>query len=315
LSIKLLPSTVQGVIKQHFSNLEDTSGHSDNASKSSVYWNELREALIKSIGSSSQCLLWATGPGKSGSNLLVDARDRKLSVEGMSASSWLEHEGLPWLSDHFLNDLDMALEAGFQQAVEQGPLCGEPLSGLMFTIHALGINPGHELNAAIQHGQFMHSCQSGLKDLIEELLLRMPMRLMMAMYTCEIQASAEVLGKVYAVVSQCHGYVVSEDLREGTSYFVIQAQIPAIESFGFADEIRKKTSGSANPQLVFGGFEILDVDPFWIPTTEEELEDWGEKADHENIAKVYLERVRERKGLFVGKKLVVSAEKQRTLKH
>jgi ribosome assembly protein 1 len=46
---------------------------------------------------------------------------------------------------------------------------------------------------------------------------------------------ADVLGKVYAVVSRCHGRVVSEELREGTSYFAVQAKIPAVESFGFAD--------------------------------------------------------------------------------
>ena len=51
-----------------------------------------------------------------------------------------------------------------------------------------------------------------------------------------------------------------------------------------------------------------------MPTTEEELEDLGEKADRENIARVYMNRVRERKGMFVEKKIVQFAEKQRTLK-
>jgi ribosome assembly protein 1 len=59
---------------------------------------------------------------------------------------------------------------------------------------------------------------------------------------------------------------------------------------------------------------MLDEDPFWVPTTEEELEDLGEKADRENVAKVYMDAVRERKGMFVKRKLVETAEKQRTLK-
>jgi ribosome assembly protein 1 len=59
---------------------------------------------------------------------------------------------------------------------------------------------------------------------------------------------------------------------------------------------------------------MLDIDPFWVPTTEEELEDLGEKADRENVAKVYVDGVRERKGLFVDRKIVEFAEKQRTLK-
>jgi ribosome assembly protein 1 len=61
-------------------------------------------------------------------------------------------------------------------------------------------------------------------------------------------------------------------------------------------------------------FELLDQDPFWVPTTEEELEDFGEKADKANIARAYCDVVRKRKGMFVEQKVVEHAEKQRTLK-
>ena len=61
-------------------------------------------------------------------------------------------------------------------------------------------------------------------------------------------------------------------------------------------------------------YEILDQDPFWVPTTEEELEDLGDKADRINVARVYMDAVRKRKGMFVDQKVVDSAEKQRTLK-
>ncbi|KAI3482641.1 hypothetical protein L1887_54645 [Cichorium endivia] len=90
--------------------------------------------------------------------------------------------------------------------------------------------------------------------------------------------------------------------------------LPVVESFGFADEIRKRTSGAASPQLIFKGFEMFDLDPFWVPRTEEELEDLGEKGDKENVAKKYMDAVRKRKGLFVTQRIVEAAEKQRTLK-
>jgi ribosome assembly protein 1 len=104
-------------------------------------------------------------------------------------------------------------------------------------------------------------------------------------------------------------------MNEGTPFFTILSLLPVVESFGFSDEIRKKTSGAASPQLLFAGFEVLDEDPFWVPFTEDELEDLGELADRENVAKRYMDRVRRRKGLFVkGRKLVKDAEKQKTLK-
>lgn len=127
--------------------------------------------------------------------------------------------------------------------------------------------------------------------------------------------TAEVLGKVYGVITRRRGRIISESLNEGTPFFTILSVLPVAESFGFSDEIRKRTSGAASPQLVFQGFEMLDEDPFWVPFTEDQLEDLGELADKENIAKRYMDMVRARKGLEVkGRKLIKDAEKQKTLK-
>jgi hypothetical protein len=59
--------------------------------------------------------------------------------------------------------------------------------------------------------------------------------------------------------------------------------------------------------------QTLDVDPFWVPSTEEEYLHFGEKADSENRARKYMNYVRRRKGLAVDEKIVEHAEKQRTL--
>lgn len=133
--------------------------------------------------------------------------------------------------------------------------------------------------------------------------------------TMLIIITAEVLGRVYDVLTRRRGRVLSESLKEGTPFFTIQALLPVAESFGFSDEMRKRTSGAASPQLIFQGFEILEEDPFWVPFTEDDLEDLGELADRENVAKRYMDKVRARKGLVVsGRKLVKDAEKQKTLK-
>jgi ribosome assembly protein 1 len=58
---------------------------------------------------------------------------------------------------------------------------------------------------------------------------------------------------------------------------------------------------------------MLDEDPFWVPFTEDQLEDLGELADRENVARRYVDRVRRRKGLRVMERKV-EAEKQKTLK-
>lgn len=112
-------------------------------------------------------------------------------------------------------------------------------------------------------------------------------------------STAEVLGRVYDVLTRRRGRIISEALKEGTPFYTIISLLPVAQSFGFSDEMRKRTAGLASPQLKFEGFEILDEDPFWVPRTEEEMEDLGELADRENIAKRYVDGVRERKGLLV----------------
>ena len=152
------------------------------------------------------------------------------------------------------------------------------------------------------------------RDQIHESFLDWSPRIMWAIYSCEIQSSVEVIGKVYAVVQQRHGKIVSEEMKEGMPFFNIVAHIPVVEAFGLSEAIRKKTSGGAQPQLMFGGYECIDLDPFWVPTTEEELEELGDTADKENIARKHMNAIRKRKGLFVDEKVIENAEKQRTLK-
>ena len=131
----------------------------------------------------------------------------------------------------------------------------------------------------------------------------------------DLLTTAEVLGRVYDVLTRRRGRVLSEAMNEGTPFFTIQSVIPAAESFGFADEMRKRTSGAAQPQLIFAGFEVLDEDPLWVPFTEDDLEDLGEFGDKENVAKRYMDGVRRRKGLLVeGRHVVTDAQKQKTLK-
>ncbi|CAF1041021.1 unnamed protein product [Rotaria sp. Silwood1] len=142
-----------------------------------------------------------------------------------------------------------------------------------------------------------------------------PRRLVAAMYKCEVMVNAEALGRAYAVLNKRNGRVLNEDMKEGTSTFIITAALPVAESFGFAEEMRKKASGLASPQLSGKTYwEIIELDPFWEPQTEEEFLHFGEKADFENRAKKYMNDVRRRKGLRVEEKIVEHAEKQRTFK-
>lgn len=223
------------------------------------------------------------------------------------------------ITAHSLTD---KITYAFQLATAQGPLCAEPVQGVAVFLESVSLAlPEESENSSERMGRLTGEIIKTVRSSIHAGFLDWSPRMLLAMYSCEIQASTDVLGRVYAVLTRRRGQILSETLSStssasttGNQTFTINALLPVAESFGFSDEIRKRSSGSASPQLRFAGFEMLDEDPFWVPFTEDELEDLGELADKENVAKRYMERVRRRKGLVIKEVLVKDAEKQKNLK-
>ncbi|CAK42061.1 uncharacterized protein An14g05000 [Aspergillus niger] len=241
----------------------------------------------------------AFGPRRVGPNILVDSTE-------VNTCEKFTREAL------MVRDLSDKIAHAFQLATGQGPLCQEPMQGIAVFLESVSINTTTDEDLDL--GRLTGEAIRLVRDSITQGFLDWSPRIMLAMYSCEIQASTEVLGRVYGVITRRRGRILSEVMKEGTPFFTILALLPVAESFGFAEEIRKRTSGAAQPQLIFAGFEALDEDPFWVPATEEELEDLGELADRENVAKRYMDNVRRRKGLVVQGRKLIDAEKQKTLK-
>ncbi|KAF3910774.1 hypothetical protein ABW20_dc0101200 [Dactylellina cionopaga] len=265
------------------------------------------------------------GPRRVGPNILIDNTNvlRKALREDEEEESSTQNAGTtdesnePTCLEITTKDFRDKIIQAFQSATFQGPLCHEPMQGVAVFVEEVKVEIADEEVEALRlkMGQLMGEVITSVTSAIRQGFLDWSPRLLLAMYSCEIQASTEVLGKVYGVITRRRGRIVAEEMKEGTPFFTIKSHLPVVESFGFADEIRTKTSGAASPQLIFSGFEnILDEDPFWVPHTEDELEDLGELADRENVAKRYMDAVRVRKGLFVAKKMLVGAEKQNTRK-
>ena len=134
-----------------------------------------------------------------------------------------------------------------------------------------------------------------------------------AYYLCIFQINQDLVGKIYSVFSKRRGEIINEIPSEESIKSTIEAIIPVAESFGFVEEIRKKSSGLANnPMLQFYKWKMLNVDPFDI-ASEEDILNYGVNVDTKNIAKNYINKIRQRKGLLTNEKLMSNADKQRNL--
>ena len=213
--------------------------------------------------------------------------------------------------------------AGFHMAMRQGVLCGEPVRGVAVILESVEIAVkanGNDIKVTkdLSGGMVVAALRSGGRCA----LLTRPARLVEGHLRLTLHSSMSGLGSLHAVLSKRRGKVVSDEMVDGTDLIQVTATIPQAESFGLAPTLMKKSSGEVTaPELVFSHWEVLDDDPFWVPTTEAEREDYGQNLTTgdsstglDNNALKYIRMVRSRKGMLVdSSKIVVAAEKQRTL--
>jgi len=300
--------------------------------------------------------VWSLGPRGIGPNLLINmipsgqilADQRSPMLVEMIQQQLLQQqqqqmtEGMSPQEAHstsLTEEIASGIVYGFQLACRAGPLCEEPLWGTAIVVENVSLREDNPLvlaemkrKQATIAGEVMSTIRDRIRAAIDlhwrqhehQIQTGCQVRLVEGFYRCLLQCHVEShqgdqLGKLYSVLSKRRAKIVSEDLWEGTSIFTIEALIPVVESFRLGDDLRRQTSGAAStPNLVFSHWQVIPENPFFRATTEEELEEFGERGYEEsylanNTAYKYLMQVRKRKGLSTNEKVVVAAEKQRTI--
>ena len=251
-------------------NLFETGKKSSAASQDLVVLNEQTISAVLELKKELQVALdkagnewdkatdriWSFGPKFIGPNLLLNGIS-----DYNRHSVWSVLEGI---QNFTVRDFDHSIISGFQLAAASGPLCEEPLHGVGFVLkrwehcqdQTNSLEDDNSGDRVTSYGPLSGQLISAMNEGCRKAVLAQPARLMAAMYTCNIRATADVLGKLYAVLGKRNGRVLSDEMIEGSAMFIIEALIPVAESFGFAEEMRRRTSGLASPQLVFSNWEV-----------------------------------------------------------
>ena len=227
-----------------------------------------------------------------------------------------------------LEQLQGALIQGFEIAQRAGPLCGEPVWGVCVSVHDVilhgdgwarrlqpGLGEDGACGGAASLGSGLQGYVLGCARVGVMLGLQCGQgRVVEALYACELHCSAglggggEFLGRLHGVVARRRGEVKSEEIIAGTETFVVKAELPVAESFGFATEVRDRTSGLAtSPQMVLARWQVLTQDPYFVPRTAAEREEHGDRlhsGQARNVAREMVDATRRRKGLRVEEQLV-----------
>uniref|UniRef100_A0A453LPX7 Tr-type G domain-containing protein n=1 Tax=Aegilops tauschii subsp. strangulata TaxID=200361 RepID=A0A453LPX7_AEGTS len=205
--------------------------------------------------------------------------------------------------------------SGFQFATNAGPLCDEPMWGLAFIIEPyIFADNSDAAHQSDQYNIFSGQVITAVKEACRAAVLQNNPRLVEGMYFCELTTPTQQLGSTYAVLGRRRAKILKEEMQEGTSVFTVHAYLPVAESIGFSSQLRTLTSGAASALLVLSHWDAIQEDPFFVPKSQEEIEEFGDGASiGPNLAKKLMNSVRRRKGLHVEEKVVEHGTKQRTL--
>jgi len=304
----------------------------------------LRDAFLKTgpgWGEEMFRRIWSLGPRSIGPNVLLNLIPKGAPLSGHRYVALFDdsEDSLHEESSNQVNEeVATGIVSGFQLACRAGPICEEALWGTAIVVEEVllkedSAEEAAELkrNHAIQ-GQVMSSMREGVRRAFtvhytqheHKIETGCEVRLVEGVFKCMLQCHVESqmgdqLGKLFGVLRARRAKILSEDVWEGTSIFTVEALIPIVESFNLGDDLRRQTSGAAStPQLLFSHWQVIPDNPFFRATTEDELEEFGEQGYEEsyqahNRAFKFVREIRKRKGLTTSEKVVVAAEKQRTL--
>lgn len=109
----------------------------------------------------------------------------------------------------------------------------------------------------------------------------------------EIQAPADCVAAVYAVLQRRRGHVTQDIPKPGSPLYTVKAYIPVIDSCGFETDLRTHTEGQAFCQQIFDHWQIVPGDPLDTNIVLKPLE--PSSATH--LARDFMVKTRRRKGL------------------
>jgi len=186
-----------------------------------------------------------------------------------------------------LREQKQAIIQGFRWATREGPLCEEPVRGVLFRL--IDIQLSHvpvERSAAQLVPTVRRLCYSAM-------LTAQPRLLEPVLQVHVTAQKQQVLPSLYQVLAKRRGHVTKELPCDGTPMYALRALVPLLDSFGLETDLRLNSQGMAHCQSRFDHWQLVPGDPLDAGIKLIPLE----PSPPPHLARDILLKTRRRKGL------------------
>lgn len=170
-----------------------------------------------------------------------------LTIEPISQSEGIQFVSMVPVSKEFTAPFLKAVESGFREAAEVGPLASYSMLGIKGTLTAVEVRPDSSTEMA-----FKAAASLAFRDAVKNANVE----LLEPMFKLEVSCPDDFVGNVVGDLNSRRGKIHTMNMKTGGGQ-VISAEAPLANLFGYATDVRSLSQGRASFSMEFLEYAVV----------------------------------------------------------
>ncbi|MBL7669452.1 MAG: elongation factor G [Bdellovibrionaceae bacterium] len=175
----------------------------------------------------------------------------RLRIESIDLAKGIQFESRVALTTLFNASFLKAIESGFREACEVGPLANYPMLGIKGLLLDVEVRP-----EAASEMAFKAATSMAFRECMTDLTKREQTQLLEPIMKLEVSGPDEYIGNVVGDLNSRRGRIQSISVKPGGGQIIL-AQVPLAGLFGYSTDVRSLSQGRASFSLEFSLYQIV----------------------------------------------------------